>query len=345
MHLKYLWFLRNHARATIGMRYGIGRSALANVPYLDLSRLGDRIVNLMPFWDGTEWHTWFPVRNGLEHMKPVNVVSSDYVAKTAADENDVWIPFVEFMWQRASWPETRAAISGISADFHNFATSAAKLEHYFKARGDIGMGTSHFVATEMEYLFTTSRSVFDLLHLAVSSIWRTRIKLIDLDAEKYKRQLPNRLSSFLLKDDKSVRSAEEMCKKCRLPGSLASAYVSMAPFFQKVRCFRDGVIHGGKNPSTIFVTEKGFCIRGDSPEFQLFDIWKNEHWENQDLVSLKPLISYLVTQTIVICDGLIDAFARNICFPEEIAPGYKIFVRGFHNGALTRLIRNGPWWG
>lgn len=251
------------------MRYGISRSALAIVPYLDLSRLGDRVVNLMLLWDGTEWHAWFPVHDNLQHMKPADVVLlSDYVARTAADENDVWIPFVEFMWQRASWPETRPAVSGISADFHNFATSAAKLEFYFKAHEGIGGGISHFVATEMEYLFTTSRSVLDLLHEAVSSIWRTRIKLIDPDAEKHKRQLPKRLSRLLLRDDESVRSAEEICEKYRLPASLASAYVNMAPFFQKVRGFRDGVVHGGKNPSTIFVTERGFCIGNDSPEFQ-----------------------------------------------------------------------------
>ena len=37
----------------------------AAVPYLDVSHLGDRTVNLMPLWDGE----WFPVGKQLIEVK------------------------------------------------------------------------------------------------------------------------------------------------------------------------------------------------------------------------------------------------------------------------------------
>jgi hypothetical protein len=98
--------------------------------------------------------------------------------KVRAAQNDTWIQFVDLMWQRANWPEVGRTIQGIDY-FHLLATSVAKLRHFFEARETIGQGLiSSFVQTELEYLITVARSVFDLLE-ALATIWSQRVRLID----------------------------------------------------------------------------------------------------------------------------------------------------------------------
>lgn len=129
-------------------------------------------------WDGGRWCIWIPGPNGMIELHPTQAYHADYVAHSAAGPNDIVIPFVDLMWQRASWPEICPLISAISADFHNFGTSVEKLTYFFEHRNEVPAVTA-FVKTELEYLFTLSRSVFDLLHEAISLIWNSRIRLID----------------------------------------------------------------------------------------------------------------------------------------------------------------------
>ncbi len=326
------------------MRIDIKRDQLAQIPYLDISALGDRRAHLMPLWDGAQWHMWVPRNEKLEHITPLDAMWVDYVARHPANDSDVTIPFIEFAWQRASWPEACPFISGIIHDFHNLATSVAKIDHYFKAREQIGKGVTLFVSTEFEHLFIFSKSVLDLLHETVASIWKKRIKLNDPAADRRKGALPQRLSRILLREGEVTRSADEIARTFSLPPALSAAYATAAPFFGKIREHRDAFVHGGRQPSWFFDTEKGFCIEKGSPEFNLFTVWKEEHGYNERLVSVRPLIAHLVSQTIATCNDLMESFARQIRFPEEIAPGYKIFTRGLHNTALTQLRMGSPWW-
>ena len=88
---------------------------LSKIPYLDLSALvgGDRVVLLMPLWDGEIWRSWFDTPNGLIEFKPVDLARSNYVATNPAKESDLVFPFIHFMWQRANWPETSRLIHAI----------------------------------------------------------------------------------------------------------------------------------------------------------------------------------------------------------------------------------------
>src|SRR5438128_503166 len=95
------------------------RDALRQVPYLNVDAIEDRTVKLMPFWDGGKWHDWFPIEGGIMPVSIVDAYEADYVALTPAKDTDIVIPFVEIMWQRASWPHVCRFISAISADFHN----------------------------------------------------------------------------------------------------------------------------------------------------------------------------------------------------------------------------------
>lgn len=53
---------------------------LKAVSYLKPENLGDgRVINLMPLWDGSAWHQWFDLPDGLIELKIVDVSEGDYI--------------------------------------------------------------------------------------------------------------------------------------------------------------------------------------------------------------------------------------------------------------------------
>ena len=57
----------------------------------------------------------------------------------------------------------------------------------------------------------------------------------------------------------------------------------------------------------------------------------------------------MILGTIDACNCLVSAFASVIQFPPEIAPGYRVYVRGPQNDALLEVLRvhagGAPGWG
>ena len=322
------------------------------VPYLDVDSLGDRVVNLMPLWDGSQWHLWVPTKDALIEMTPLDAVQVDYVATARAQDSDILIPFVEFMWQRASWPEVFTHVRALGEDFHNLGTSVAKLMHFHATRAEIGNpAISRFVATELEYLVMSARSVFDLLQEIVSEIWTTRIRLLDPEAEKRRKghKLPDTFSKMVLRKKRGQKTAAEIASDCAIPLPLAEAYNTVAGFFSDLRDTRDAIVHGGSETSTIFETDKGFCVDPKEAMFHRFDCWKQEHYYTDRIASITPWIAHIVTHTIDACSFLMVQMAQHIVFPDPIAPGYHVFVRGPHTEALAstlEVLKGGsPWWG
>lgn len=325
------------------------REALRQVPYLNVDAIEDRTVNLMPFWDGGKWHDWAPIEGGIIPIPIVDAYEVDYVALEPAKDTDIVIPFVEIMWQRASWPHVCRFISAIAADFHNLGTAIEKLDHFFRLRAEIGLRVTAFVKTELEYVFVLSRSVFDLLQETIATIWETKIQLQDPLAEaKRKRQKPPHTFSKMVLRGEEIRERGELVEQYAIPPALAAAYEEVAPFFRDTRRFRDAIVHGGKEQAQIYSTDKGFCVPKDFRELYGIQLQGPDHFHNDNMVSLLPLIAHVVVGTIGACNTLVWAFSRQIQLPEEIAPGYRVFIRGPYNEALTWMQsvhdRASPWW-
>jgi hypothetical protein len=326
------------------------RDSLRQIPYLNVDAIEDRTVKLMPLWDGERWRDWFPIDGGKIISVPiVDTLEGDYIALRPAKETDITIPFVELMWQRASWPDVCPFISGLCADFHNLGTSVEKTDYFFRRREELGHSIASFIKTELEYLFMRSRSIFDLLHDAIATIWETKIQLLDAESEaKRKRhKLPDRLSKMILNGD-AIKPGEELVEKYALPPALAAAYEAVAPFFLETRRFRDAVVHRGRDETQIYSKDKGFCVPKEFRQIYDVDVQAPDHFHNENLVSLLPLIAHLVIGTIGSCNTVARAFAQQIKLPDEIAPGYRVFIRGPHNQALAWMnaVRAGgsPWW-
>lgn len=324
---------------------------LRKISYIDADVVQGRTVQLMPLWDGANWHMWFNTGAGvLIEGKIVDAVESDYVAKSTAKETDLFIPFIHIMWQHVSYPEIVGLITAISDDFHNMGTSIAKLRLFWKFRNEIGNGNeARFASTELEYLVALCRTVFDLLQEIFSSLWANSVRLTSPEDEAFRKghPLPRTFSKMVLDQKERPRSAEEIIGKFKLPPPLAQQFANAAPFFAQLRRVRDRVIHSGGNFRGVYGTERGFCVNPKSVPFKDFSDWKPEHQYNDNVSTILPWLADLVIKTIETCNGLVATFAQTIVLPPPIAPGYWIFVRGPHNENLASLLQVGSgkfWW-
>lgn len=324
--------------------------SLAQVPYLNLKSLHDRQVVLMPLWDGSQWHIWVPTAGGFFKMTPRDAAHTDYVAVNPAKESDLWIPFIDLMWQRASWPDVGPLIRALGDDFHNLATCVAKLKHFYDTRKMLGIRASSFAATEVEYLLTLARGVFDLLQETITKIWSNHIQLLDPAAEKRRRgqKLPDTFSKMVLREKRKLKTQDDLVREYGIPTALAEAYSTVGPFFSALRDLRDRVVHQGDGVQTIFVTERGLCFRAAGPAARIFDRWSDAHKFNEGLVSMLPWLAYVVLHTIDACSALMNSFAAQIQLPPELAPGYRVFIRGENSEAMIDLLRAARgelvWW-
>ena len=98
----------------------------------------------------------------------------------------------------------------------------------------------------------------------------------------------------------------------------------------------------------IFDTERGFCVDPKTRPFTTFENWRADHYYNEKIASVLPWIADTVLKTIDACSSLMNAFGSVVQLPPPIAPGYVVFVRGYHNEAFAELlsIQSGGsvWW-
>lgn len=331
--------------------HAISHDEIKKIPYLNIDELYGRVLNLMPFWDGNEWHQWVDCSAGLVKIKIVDAVESDYLAKTPASQHDILIPFIEFMWQRASFNEICPLIRGISEDFHNMGTCIAKLHHFFRTQHSLkSVEVIRFATTEIEYLVILCRTVFDLLQESLATIWQKNIRLTNPLAEKQRRsrKLPDTFSKMVLHNKKDFMTAEDIEKRYGIPAVVANEYFKHAPFFSGLRSIRDDIVHGGSGMGIVFVTEKGFCVQRNVKPFSSFSGWKSADEYGNNLVSILPWLANIIVKTIEACNAIIFSLASVVIFPPDIAPGLRVFVRGPSTEPLAEIIKvhegGSPWW-
>lgn len=323
----------------------------AKMPHVDAAALQGRTMLLMPFWDGAAWNMWVDAPPGqLIKVQIVEPIRSNYLANDPANKDDILIPFVDFMWQRASWPEVARQILGICHDFHQLATIAAKLEHLYEARESIDANLlTSFVQNEIEQLIIVARSIFDLIQEVIAHFWNDRIRLLDPASEtiRRRRKMPDTFAKIALNGD-LARTAEEIAQRYGVPPRTSAMFAKNTPFFLSLRRSRDGIVHGGSSVDHVFATEKGFCVDPKSKYYSGFP-WKPEHHHNENIVSLRPWIANVVLRTIEACSEIMSSLASEIPFPPPIAPAHQIYIRDPANRALIRLLQVDKgelvWWG
>lgn len=316
--------------------------ALKQIPFLDTANLQGRAIPTLSFYDGTKWHFWMPTSDGLNAID-ARPAEGDYFSRTPERPSDIYMEFLNFMVQRAYWPSVAHFIDAIRNDIHNLGASLQKYHLFHHAAKDKRFQTRRFASTEIEYVFGTCRSMFDLLQEVIAFLWDT-VRLDDQNAPK--RHLPKSFRKMVIKDGR-VMSCEEIRDMYRIPKQLADFYARTSSFFAVLRQYRDNIIHHGKSIEMIFVTERGFAVSKETEPFASFNAWQQDQIQPNGLASIRPALAHVVIETIKSCEDFAHTIQRIIRFPPDIAPGFRLFLRGYHNEELILLESvkaNSQWW-
>ena len=320
----------------------ITRNDLNIIPYLDLEKLGNRKVFSLTFYDEGEWHLWYPTPDGLAKMYAIPVEST-YFAKCPERENDIFLHFIDFIVQRASWKEIVKPFHGLQEDIYNLSASLKKFKILYEYSQNIGDGVSRLVITEIEYLFSVCRSIYDLLQEIISSLWD---KFDFFDPKLKKKPLPKTFRKVVFHKNR-LCSEEQIIQRFGMPDSLAKFYIRNQDFFTILRKFRDNILHRGSTFKLIFVTERGFAVKSNLEPFCGFNIWNDEHRLKNDLCSLRPALAYLIHNTLSACEDFSQTIESIIEFPPPLVPEMKYYMRGYFNDELVQneiVLKDCLWW-
>lgn len=320
----------------------ISRTELAKIPYIDAEAIGGRSLTTLTFYEAKQWHMWIATPDGL-HPLLGHPVEGDYFGKEPESETDACVTFLDFMAQRACWADALHPIEGLSCDIHNLGASLAKIDLFYKVSRERKTEISRFVSTEIEYIFSVCRSIFDLLQKTISRLWS---RIIPTDKSLLKKNLPDSFRGMVLKD-RSLMTPGEISQRWNIPKEFAEYYARQGPFFELLRGYRDQISHHGKDLRFLFVTERGFALSADTDPFACFKVWNDEHMLPNRLASLRPILAHIITETIKACEEFTSVMQRFIIFPPPIAPEFTLFLRGHHTKELLQMssiIDNCLWW-
>jgi hypothetical protein len=312
------------------------------IPHIDATTLSGRFVASLSFLADGQWTQWIPTEDGLISMKAWPAESC-YFAKERERESDCFFQFLDFIAQRGNLTSVQKAFRGLIEDFFNLAASLQKFDILFENYEKHRLGLSRLVATELEYLVSLCRSIFDLLQEVIAAQWHS---VALLDKSNKKKQLPKSFSEMVLKGQ-DLRSQEDIEQRFLIPADLAFFYHGAGPFFQLLRTLRDKFIHGGNSPESIFVTSQGFAMKGDVEPFSKLMVWNQEHRLPNDLCSLRPVLAYFVNETLRACEAYSVAIQNVVQFFPPTCPGMKFFMRGFFSNQLLQsesILSECKWW-
>lgn len=307
----------------------------STIPFVDLANLQGRIVMSGFFHDGCRWRTWTPIATGhLVELKIVDLAEGFYFAEKPQSPTDAYFRFMEFIAQHASFPELKLAVVGMMDDIPNLSASLSKLQLLHASRDRVGSGIPRMVATEVEYVLSVCRSLFDLLQEVINKLWQ----MVTLTTPATtKRPMKGSFASVALFQE-APATAEKLVEKYGLPQPLADFYVAVTPFFLQLRTIRDNLIHHGSQVQTIFSDDSDFLISGHLRPFESMKLWRDHERQPNNLVPLRPAINAVVYRTLAVCERFSEVMRQHFQLPPPLVPGMHLFMRGHFNAAFLEAM-------
>lgn len=320
-----------------------------NLPYFRNIPKDGRIIFLNPLFDDTnnDWILLYPVRpDKLQRIIGIEPKVSCYLGFRSADpKRDFELPLGTFVVQHLSFPGVTNALSTLENDFHN---CSAILEKYLliscrdKSQRD---GISLLLRTELEYLISAIRSIYDLLQ-KLSKHASALVREVEKPHKHMIEELPNSFDDIVSYGDQ-LRSAQQIREKYRLPEPLANFYASEAPHFKWLRGLRVAIEHHGYTIDSIFDLDEGAAISIKDDSWSALTIWQEPGYiKNEHLGSLHAVFVFLVAQAIEMTTRYVNAFAESVSvIPQAIEPGMKLYVRNYFSHHLVALkeAMESPW--
>ena len=315
--------------------------ALVEMKHLCLENLRGRPVPLFAVYDADGWHWWMPTPDGrIAHLRPIDTAEGKYLAEAPADPDDLYFPFLDFFVQRLPSNDLLRWLDAIVDDLWCLSTSMAKLEFFYRSSlADKHIDFSWMVGTEIEYIVSVLLNVYDLLLEVIVLVWKS----IQLHGcERKNQELRKSFADMTMRAD-TLMSAADIASARNVPDWLAAYYAACAPFFADLRRYRNKFVHYGETQGLLFVTDRGFAVDKNSEPFAGWDVWDADSISG-NLASLRPVFQHMMLSTFGAFTAFASLMAEKIAFPLPVAPGYRMFIRGYHNGALKRALSGAKWW-
>jgi hypothetical protein len=148
----------------------IALTELAKIPYLDVPNFDGRAIASLSFYADGDWHLWLRTEAGLLRVKAWPG-EGFYFATEPQSDRDGYLHFLDFIAQHGNSRGVARPLEGLMDDFFNLGACLKKFDILVDyAEGD-RRGASRLVLTELEYLFSLCRSVFDLLQEVIAAQW------------------------------------------------------------------------------------------------------------------------------------------------------------------------------
>lgn len=312
------------------------------IPFLNHGKLEGRFISTLNFWHENQWVMYIVVENQVIATRAWPAEGL-YFAASAEQKTDFILHFLNFTAQRACSLGLEKPIMGIRDDLFNLGACVAKLKLLQDTREQHKTGVSRMVTTEVEYIYSLCRSIYDLLQEYAQKLWELMKPPEPTKATKNaKRKYPELDSSFAgmaLKDGKP-REVAEIIAKYSLPLDWAMFYNMQAEFFADIRQFRDNIVHNGSYIGTIYSSEEGFLIRRNKRPFDKMKVWKEEEIQENDVAPLMPAIGSIVLHTMLALESFTNMLEVNWDFPEPIVPGMNLYMRGYFDKELSELLKD-----
>jgi hypothetical protein len=150
-----------------------------------------------------------------------------YFGTRAERKTDLHLRFLNLIAQRLSCYPLGNKLFALQVDVCNLGASLAKIQLLHRSRHEIPHGVSRMVATEIEYLHSVCRGIFDLWQEVVATVW-DGIKLLDTGTKK--RQLKQSYAGMLFSSNKP-RTKHELVDWFGIPPPLAECHTRGTAFF------------------------------------------------------------------------------------------------------------------
>lgn len=315
--------------------------AVREMSHLRLENLRGRKIPFMPLHDAEGWHVWMSTPDGqVMHMRPVGATELMYFAEKPANERDdfSWA-LVDFLVQHFDLGRVANRLRALIDHVWCISASMAKIELIHRV-DENRTALDWLVATEIEYLVSVCRSMFDLLQEVIIHVWSA----ITLDGkERPNPKLKQSFADMVLRAD-NVLSSDEIAERHRIPAFLADYYAACGGFFLELRQYRNRFLHQGDRAERLYVTERGFAVSKTATPFVNWKVWDDESIE-ENVASLRPVLRFIVGNTIGATNHFAAMIQQNVRFLPPIAPGFTVFFRNAYNGALLRALSpDAKWW-
>lgn len=303
-------------------------SEFEKIPFIDVDSLDGRVITSLTFHDDGKWRMWLSVGPRLMEIQGFPSEAS-YFSKQPEDPADLHFHFINFIAQHAAFPEIIKPLGGLKDDIYNLCAVIAKFDLLKKSMTTVGDGIKRMVITEIEYLFSICRSVFDLLHEISACMWAT---IQFQDGEK-RKVLPKKLTKVLMYEARYL-SAQEIMSRFNMPEPWALWYERHIIFFSSLREFRDNIVHHGSAVSSVFSDEDGFSVSIRDKPFDKMNVWAAEEISPNGVVSLEPAVAYVIWNTLLACEEFSQMLQSSIAFPTALVPEMHMYMRGHFTDQL-----------